>query len=171
MPRPTSKTQLLEAIEREYPKLEKEFNNLTEIQREAIGTPTDWAPKDIVAHLHEWTTMILGWYEAGLQGEVPPLPAPGFKWNQIPALNEQIFFKYRDLSWDEAMALFTKSRDKVWEIIRHTSDEKMFTPGQYKWTGKNAMGTYFVSGTSSHYDWARKGIRKWVKKQAALESG
>ena len=167
MPRPTNKTLLLEAIETEYAKLEKEINSLSAEQRQAESSATNWSPKDIIAHLHEWSNMVHGWYAAGLRDEVPPLPAPGFKWNQTPALNEQIYWQYRDLSWDAVMALFIASRDKIWDTIRSVSNTDMFTPGQYKWTGKNAMGTYFVSATSSHYAWARKEIRKWIKNMSA----
>jgi hypothetical protein len=168
MPRPTDKTQLLKAIEVEYAKLETELNRLSDDQKQAVSTPTTWSVKDIIAHLHEWSSMVQSWYEAGLRDEVPPLPAPGFKWNQIPALNEQIYFKYRDLSWDEVMALFINSRDKIWHTIQFVSNTEMFTPGYYKWTGKNTMGTYFTSATSSHYVWARKEIRKWIKNQVNL---
>ena len=36
------------------------------------------------------------------------------------------------------------------------SNDELFTKGVYKWTGGTSLGSYFVSSTSSHYDWALK---------------
>jgi hypothetical protein len=43
---------------------------------------------------------------AGRRNKVPQLPAPGFKWNQTPALNQQIFEQYRDWSLNDVLAKF-----------------------------------------------------------------
>ena len=34
----------------------------------------------------------------------------------------------------------------------------------YHWTATTSLGSYLVSATSSHYDWALKLIRKSIKK-------
>ncbi|MDR1213109.1 MAG: ClbS/DfsB family four-helix bundle protein, partial [Propionibacteriaceae bacterium] len=41
----------------------------------------------------------------------------------------------------------------------HTNDE-LFSRGVYPWTKSTTLGAYFVSATSSHYDWAMKKLRK-----------
>ncbi|WP_334085189.1 ClbS/DfsB family four-helix bundle protein, partial [Helicobacter typhlonius] len=33
----------------------------------------------------------------------------------------------------------------------------------YKWCGNTSLGSYCVSATSSHYDWASKCIKKRVR--------
>jgi hypothetical protein len=104
--------------------------------------------------------MCLGWYKAGLRGEIPPLPAPGFKWNQTPQLNQQIYEKHHDRPLDEVLEQFHASHREILEVIQGLSNEKLFTSGHYAWTKKNTLGTYMVSATSSHYLWARKETRK-----------
>jgi hypothetical protein len=47
------------------------------------GIVGEWSAKDVLAHLTEWEQMVLGWYHAGLAGETPALPAPGFKWSEL----------------------------------------------------------------------------------------
>ena len=165
MPRPTSKTDLLTAIDQERQALERQLEPLTPDQMIEPGIVGEWSVKDVLAHLIEWEQMVLSWHAAGLKGERPELPAPGFKWNQTPALNQQIFEKYRNRPLSEILEQFQASHKEILGVIKGLSNEALFTAGQFAWTQKNTLGTYFVSATSSHYLWARKEIRKGLKKQ------
>jgi hypothetical protein len=165
MPRPTSKTDLLAAIEKERGALETYLETLTPEQMTEPGLMGEWSAKDILAHLVEWEQMVLSWHAAGLRGETPDLPAPGFKWSQTPALNQQIFEKHKDRSLDDVMVQFQASHQEILGVIQGLSNEELFTAGQFAWTKKNTLGTYFVSATSSHYLWARKEIRKGMRKR------
>jgi hypothetical protein len=163
MPRPTSKTDLLAAIDKERGALEALLEGLTPEQMVEPGVVGEWSVKDVLAHLIEWEQMVLGWYRAGLRGETPEMPAPGYKWNQTPALNQMILEKHRDRMLDGVLAEFGASHREILGVVQGLSNEALFTAGQYAWTKKNTMGTYFVSGTSSHYLWARKEIRKGLR--------
>ncbi len=163
MPRPTSKNDLLAAIEKERTALEAYIETLSPEQMTIPGIVGAWSAKDVLAHLIEWEQMVLSWHAAGLQGETPELPAPGFKWNQTPALNQQIFEKHRDRSLAEILEQFQTSHEEILGIIQGLSNEELFTASQFAWTKKNTLGTYFVSATSSHYLWARQEIRKGLK--------
>ena len=124
---------------------------------------TQCAVKDVLAHLLEWEQMCLGWYDAGVRGETPHLPAPGFNWAQIPALNQQIYEKYRDRPLDKVLKLFRASYQQILQTVQGLSEVDLFTPTHYAWTNKNAMATYFISATSSHYVWGQKEVRKCLK--------
>jgi hypothetical protein len=65
--------------------------------------------------------MCLGWYRAGQIGEVPALPAPGFKWNQTPALNQKIYEQYRDKPLAEIQTLFKDSHSEILGVIEGLS--------------------------------------------------
>ena len=160
MPRPASKLDLLAAIEKEQGALEMLLETLTPEQMTEPGIVGEWSVKDVLAHLIEWEQMCLGWHAAGLRGETPQLPAPGFKWNQTPQLNQQIYEKHRERPLDEVLEQFQASHREILEVIQGLSNEKLFTTGHFAWTKKNTLGTYMVSATSSHYLWARKEIRK-----------
>lgn len=169
MPRPTSKQDLLNAIEKERSALEAFLEPLTADQMMMPGIVGEWSAKDVLAHLIAWEQMVLGWYNAGLRGEMPELPAPGFKWNETPQLNQQIYEKHRDWPLDQVMAQFRASHLEILGVIQELSNEKLFTAGHFAWTKKNTLGTYMVSATSSHYLWARKELRKGYKaKQVAV---
>jgi hypothetical protein len=56
------------------------------------------------------------------------------------------------------------SYDQVRAVIESYDDDDLFTKRRYKWTGSTSVGSYAVSATSSHYDWARQLIRKFKKR-------
>jgi len=166
MPRPTSKNDLLAAIAREREKLDATLETVTPERMVEPCVVGEWSVKDVLAHLTEWEQMALGWYRAGLRGEIPDLPAPGYKWNQTPHLNHAIFLKHRDRPLDDVMARYRASRREIHDVIASLSDDDLFTAGRFAWTRKNTLGTYFVSATSSHYLWARTRIARWRKRTA-----
>ena len=169
MPRPTNKTDLQNLMQKEHAALEKQIEALTNEQKErGSNTIESWAFKDVLAHVTAWEQMVLGWYRAGLREEVPPLPAEGFNWRQIPALNAKIYEEHRERPYSEIEEAFDASYLEIKETIEAIDNDTMFTPEQFAWTNKNTMGTYFVSATSSHYVWARKEIRKLLKMEVAV---
>jgi len=163
MPRPTTKNQLLTEMQKEHDALETFLNTLPPEQMTRPSVTLQRSVKDVRMHLFDWEQMCLGWYQAGLRGESPPLPAEGFKWNQIPALNEQLYQKHRDQPLAEAIQAFRASYRQIRETLQAITEEDLFTPGRYAWTKKLALAAYFISATSSHYVWARKEVKKCLK--------
>jgi hypothetical protein len=56
----------------------------------------NWTVDDLLAHLSAWHRLFLGWYSDGVAGKTPQLPAPGYKWNETPRLNREIWQQNRD---------------------------------------------------------------------------
>lgn len=119
MPRPKSKDELLKAIAKERGALEAYLETLTPEQMVEPDVVGEWSPKDVLAYLIEWEQMVLSWYRAGLRGEVPELPALGYKWNQTPALNRAIYEKHRDRALDDVLAQFHASHHGGLFRLRH----------------------------------------------------
>jgi hypothetical protein len=163
MPRPITRSQLLAEIDKERPALEKQIASLTPGQIADPGTVGEWSVKDVLAHLIEWEQMVIGWVTAGQRGETPAVPAPGYKWSETPALNQHIYEKHRDRPLQEVLDQFHTSHRQILDLLLSLSDEDLTTPRRYPWTRDNALLTYFVSATSSHYRWARTEIRKGLK--------
>ena len=122
-----------------------------------------WTVKDLVAHLAEWHALFLGWHAEGLEGRKPQMPAPGFKWNQTPALNRRIQEKHRDRPYREAWAEFSDTYAEILEIVTRLSDKDLLEPGRFPWTGKKPIVTYLGANTSSHYRFAAKVLRRWLR--------
>ena len=163
MPRPTTKKQLLEAIEVERKALEKFLDELSPAQLTQPGLVGEWSAKDVLAHLIEWEQMVLNWYSAGVKGRVPATPAEGFNWAQLPQLNQKIYEKHCDRPLADIQMEFKSSFKKMLSTIQGLSDEDLFTRGRYAWTKNNTLGAYFISSTSSHYHWARTTMKKGLK--------
>lgn len=165
MPRPTSKTDLLLAIEKEWGALQAVLDPLSPGAMTEPGIVGEWSVKDMLAHLLTWQRMVLRWYREGEQGLTPQLPAPGYKWNQIPQLNQQIYEHHRDRPLDDVVVHFHTSHGEMLALIEALSDEVLFTRGHLPWANNNTLGSYITSATSSHYSWAKQEIRKGLRLQ------
>ncbi|MEM6261534.1 MAG: ClbS/DfsB family four-helix bundle protein [Bacteroidota bacterium] len=165
MPRPKSKSELLEASQANYQKLLDLVDSLP-----ISLAKTDFPPgtmnrnvRDIFAHLHHWHLMILGWYKVGMKGEKPAMPAEGYTWKALPDLNRKIWEKYQDTDLETARELYQATHQQVHALIESHTDEELFEKKRYKWTGSTSLGACLISNTSSHYDWGIKLIRKAMK--------
>ena len=165
MPNPTTKGALLASIRTEWGALEEFLATLTPQQMDVPGVIAEWSVKDVLAHLAEWEQLLLVWYQAGLRGEIPPLPAPGYSWAQMDDLNQKIYEKYCERSLEDVLAYFRASHLQVLEAVQAMTDDELFTPGRYAWTKQNALAAYVVPCTSEHYDWARQEMLKGLKKK------
>jgi len=164
------KSELLKAVDLEHSSLNDTLALLTIRQMTQRGvTRGGWSVKDILAHLVEWQQMNLRWYEAGLRGEKPELPAPGITWRDLPRLNEMIYRKHRRQSLQAVQHDYRSSHDRIVALIKSLSDSDLVTIGRYSWTGPRwTLSDYFRANTSSHYLWARTRIRRWLKKRASI---
>ncbi|MBN1453868.1 MAG: ClbS/DfsB family four-helix bundle protein [Anaerolineales bacterium] len=163
MPRPHTKPSILAESRKEHEALEEFLFALAPEQMTEPGMLGEWSVKDVLAHLYEWEQMVLGWLAASQRGESPHVPAEGYKWSQLPALNEMIQEKHSRRTLDELLPMFRNSYEQVMATIENLSEEDLLTPGLYPWMNKNTLAAYFVSCTSSHYRWARKEMKKGLK--------
>ena len=124
--------------------------------------------RDLLAHLHHWHIMMLKWYEVGMSGKKPVMPAEGYTWKTLPDLNVWINNKYQYITLSEAKALVNKSYDQTRNLIETHTNEELYTKKHYKWTGTTSLGSYLVSATSSHYDTVFKLLKKFRKMASAL---
>ncbi len=163
MPRPLNKKQLLTESQHQYEALDAWLSTLSVDQLTTPGILGDWSVKDVLAHLYEWQQMFFRWYAAGLRGETPAVPAEGFKWNQLPDLNQRIYETFRDRPLEEILNCFHASHRETIALIESLSDDALTTPGLYPWMNKNTLMAYLAANTSSHYQWAYKELHKGIK--------
>ncbi|MHB8071503.1 MAG: isochorismatase family protein [Candidatus Cryosericum sp.] len=163
MPKPTNKQELLDEAQREYEALIKQVAGFTAKELVRPGVIGEWSIKDILAHLLEWQRMCMGWYEAGLRGEKPAVPAKGYNWSQLPALNQDIYERYKDAKLDTIKSQLEASHKHMLDVAGSLSEEELFTAGRHKWTGVSTLASYVDANTGAHYRWAQTGIRRGTK--------
>lgn len=144
---------------------EKNFQLLFEIiesipyRKRTLSVETDERDKnfrDVLMHLYEWHSMLERWYREGMDGDIPFMPAPGYKWRNLKLLNMQIWENYQDVTLSQAIKKLKLSHERVMGIIKSHTNEEIITKKYYKWTKTSNLYSYFAANTSDHYIWAIK---------------
>lgn len=165
MPRPKTKAELQTGSADKYAQLNTMLDALTPSQLNATF-PFDHRDRnirDVIAHLHEWQVMMLNWYETGMAGAEPDMPAKGYTWRTTPELNAVIWAKYQNTSLKLVRKKLATSHDALLILVAtHTNDE-LFTKRRFPWTGTTSLGSYLTSALPSHYDWAIKLVRRFTR--------
>ncbi|MCR4692585.1 MAG: ClbS/DfsB family four-helix bundle protein [Firmicutes bacterium] len=175
MPRPKTKDELLLAAEDNYKKLLDIIDGMSE---EELSTPFDFSKdkskkeahwlrdknlRDVLAHLYEWHQLLIKWVNENQKGNnIPFLPEP-YNWKTYGDMNVGFWEKHQNTSLQTIKSMFQKSHKDVVLLIKSFQDEDLFEKGKYKWVGGTVLGSYFVSTTSSHYDWAIKKLKAHKK--------
>lgn len=167
----TTKDQLMEAIQVERGKLERKISRLSAEEIVFPASMGSWSVKDIMAHLVDWEQRCIGWYHAGKLGETPITPEPGYKWSQLPALNEKYYQTHKDQPLAEIQVQFRSSFQQIKGLLEAMPAAELETPGAYAWTGKSALLVYFYYNTSSHYRWAATQVRTKKIREAMAANG
>ncbi len=157
------KETLLERIHTERRRLEKNLRRLDDSRLTEPGVVNEWSVKDILTHLIDWEQRLLKWIGAGRSGEPVEIPAAGYGWADLDALNDAIFQANRDRPLLEVLAAFVESRQQALELIESLSESEIFEPGYYAWLGKSNLLSYILANTANHDRWAKERIRAWLK--------
>lgn len=164
MARPTSKKELIYLSNKNYQKL-IDFVNSFPVKTQKLEFPTGTMNRnirDVLTHLHHWHLLFLNWYEVGMKGEKPEMPSKGYTWKTSKELNLKIWKEYQTTELEKAKEILEVSYKKVQKIIPKHSNEELFEKKRYHWTGSTSLGSYLISSTSSHYEWAFKLIKKQI---------
>ena len=170
MPRPTTKSDLIQAVNQQFDKLWALIDTMSDAEQAApfCFEDRDRNLRDVLVHLHEWHQMMASWHELGtLQGGSPAVPGIGYTWRTLPALNLEIWKKHQAVDLAEAKRLLRESHAMILARIEQHTNEELFSTGVYKWTKTSTLGAYFVSNTASHYDWAMKKMRRQIRESKA----
>lgn len=176
MARPQHKDELQSAAQTQFTKLSKLIKSMSVEERNAsfdfgagfAQKEAHWERdknlRDVLIHLYEWHRLLLNWVEANHeQGRAEPfLPAP-YNWKNYGEMNMELWRVHQKTSTDEAWRLVQHSHKQVLQLIETFSDKELFEKAHFSWTGTTSLGSYCVSATSSHYDWACKKLRAHLK--------
>lgn len=183
MGRPTTKADLLTAAATNYEKLNTLISGLT---RREMTTPFDFSGdvkkkeahwkrdknlRDILIHLHEWHRLLLDWVHANQEGDKKPFIPEPYNWRTYGDMNVGFWKKHQNTSLEDAKRMFQESHTEVVKLAESFSNEELFSKGVYAWVGGSTLGSYFVSVTSSHYDWAVKKLKAHKKMMPVCKAG
>ena len=171
MARPQTKKDLIEAATTNYDKLLNLIDSMTE---EELNTPFNFSKdekkkeahwkrdknlRDVIVHLHEWHNLLLEWIENNKAGIQKPFLMEGYSWKTYGDMNLVFWNNCQKVSLEKAMEQFKDSHQKIMAAIDSMTNEELFSKDVYDWVGGSTIGSYFISTTSSHYDWAMKKLK------------
>ena len=165
MARPTTKEQLKQSGEDGFKKLFTLINSMSEDEQKKSFSfeDRDKNVRDVLVHLYEWHQLLLNWINSNKSGKNASfLPEP-YNWKTYPQMNIGFWENHQKTPLEKAITLLEKSHSDVIKLIEIFSNEELFTKKYFSWTGTTNLGSYCVSATSSHYDWAMKKIKKHQK--------
>ena len=175
MVRPQTKENLMIAAKENFEKLntlilkmsDKELTTPFDFSKDEKKKEAHWKRdknlRDVLIHLYEWHQLILNWVESNQKGEEKPfLPEP-YNWRTYGDMNVEFWKKHQNISLEDATRNLEKSHKDVLELAEKFTNEELFSRKIYKWVGGSTLGSYFVSTTSSHYDWAMKKLKAHQK--------
>ena len=174
MARPTTKEDLLISAKENYEKLNELISKLSEKE---LNTPFDFSAgekkeahwkrdknlRDILIHLHEWHMLILNWVNSNQNGEEKSFIPKPYNWKAYADMNVEFWKKHQNTPLEKATEMLNKSHNDVISLAEKFSNEELFSKNIFKWVGGSTLGSYFVSATSSHYDWAIKKLKAHQK--------
>ena len=175
MGRPTTKTDLLNAAADNYEKMNELISTLT---NKELSIPFDFIGdekkkeahwkrdknlRDILIHLYEWHQLLLRWVWSNQNGDRKPFIPEPYNWKTYGDMNVKFWEKHKYTTLEEAKEMLEKSHKEVLELAYEFSSEQLFSKGVFKWVCGSVLVSYFVSVTSSHYDWAMKKLKAHKK--------
>lgn len=153
--------ELIESFSEDELNIEFDFSN--DIKKTEAHWDRDKNLRDILIHLYEWHQLLLNWVKSNSQGIDAPFLLEPYNWRTYGEMNIDFWKKHQDTSLSTAKGILIQSHSEVMPLIDSFSDEELFSKKVYKWTGTTTLGSYCVSSTSSHYEWAIKKIKAHKK--------
>lgn len=149
--------EMMEALTEK--ELETEFDFRLDEKKKEAHWKRDRNLRDVLVHLYEWHRLLLNWVASNMAGERKSFLPELYHWGTYGEMNVEFWRKHQKTSLAESKAMLKESHEAVMAMIAERSDEELFSKGAFSWTGTTTLGSYCVSATSSHYDWAMKKIK------------
>ncbi|MDL2257748.1 ClbS/DfsB family four-helix bundle protein [Eubacteriales bacterium OttesenSCG-928-K08] len=176
MPRPQTKNDLIITANEQFDKLLNMIDGMSAEEQNATfcfpitqkDKEAHWKRdknlRDVLIHLYEWHQLLINWIAANKNGDeaTPFLPAP-YTWKSYGAMNIGFWEKAQQTSLESAMEMLLQSHKDALAIIEGYTNDELFEKEHFKWSGTTNVGSYCVSATSSHYDWAMKKLKRQIK--------
>lgn len=161
-----SKQELIETIQRVYLLFDDEFSEVSESDKDKLVEGVDRTPAQMIAYQMGWMNLVMGWDQDERTGKDVMMPAPGYQWNQLGALNASFYYKYADLSLVQLRSMFRETEQQWVNWIDSLSEEELFVQGIRKWTGTKpgwAMVKWIQINSVAPFKSFRTNIRKWKR--------
>ena len=123
--------EILKALENSHAMMMAQLN---EIDKNRKVYPL-WTIREIIAHLSGWDDASIGFVNALLKGETPPVPAP----RGAEVYNEETVSTREGLSYDRIVREYVETRTKLLALIRQMPEEMVTQKSILPWGEEGSM--------------------------------
>jgi hypothetical protein len=167
------KTQLDKTLLEEYRKLKNAIELISakqyliqdiELMNEKISM------RNLIAYQIGWGTLLVGWYETGVRGEIPIMPGEGFDTWDYHAIAHHFYKKYHLKSIHAQLEVFDALIHRIVSIIEKELElDRLDKLGVWKWctlkSGKKwPLSKWIQVNTIAPYKRARILLTRKIKK-------
>ena len=175
MSRAATKSDLIKSANEQFEKMWKlidsmsddeqlaEFSFGDDFKKKEAHWDRDKNLRDVLIHLYEWHQLLLNWIEFNNKGERKPFLPEQYNWKTYGQMNVEFWKKHQSTDYKNSKEMLLSSHKQVMDVIERFTNEELFEKKHFDWTGTSTLGSYCVSATSSHYDWAMKKIKAHMK--------
>jgi len=123
--------EILKMIESSHATMMAQLN---EIDKQRKIYPL-WTIREIIAHLSGWDDASIGFINALLKGETPPIPAP----RGPEVYNEETVSTREGLSYDHIVREYVNTRAKLIALIRQITEEMVTQKSILPWGEEGSL--------------------------------
>ena len=124
---PQSKAELLERIHQAHAALTQTISRLTPAQIVARPSEDGWSVKDILAHVAMWERVLVRFHLRHQPFDVAlEIEGAQFGVTHEDELNERIYRRYRDHSWEEVVSFFGESHRELLDALAELAEAELF---------------------------------------------
>ncbi|QPB42775.1 ClbS/DfsB family four-helix bundle protein [Rodentibacter haemolyticus] len=162
---PINKTELEQAIRKNYQQLQKELAGISADvahlkTMEGHNQNTLMSVCDLLAYLLGWGELVLKWERLKTSRQPVDFPETGYKWNELGKLAQKFYADYADLSFEQLKSRLDDNHQQILVLIDSKTNAELYEQLWYtKWT----QGRMIQFNTASPYANAKTRLRKWKK--------
>jgi tetratricopeptide (TPR) repeat protein len=141
------KNQLLDLLAKSHQYESSFISELGNEERALSGTSQEWAVKDEIVHLAAWKAIMAERFAASMAGKNPP------DYDDWDAVNEELFQRHKDKTWQEVLELREYSYQELVEQIRLIPEGDLVGEQRYAWLKGRSLWERAIQNAYFHPHW------------------
>ncbi|WP_125702169.1 ClbS/DfsB family four-helix bundle protein [Lacticaseibacillus daqingensis] len=160
--KPQSRQELILSAYQQHDRLDALIDGLTpKAQAQAFPFKgRDHDLRDVLVQLAVWQQLYLAWSTANLAGTPQRfLPKP-YTWASCGKLSQKIQASHQTMTLAAARQAYETSDAAIMTQLEDLTNEQLYLPHFYRWTGSMRLGDYAALVTAQHAAWAVKVVAR-----------
>ena len=123
------------------------ISDISDDERAAIGASQEWAVKDEIIHIAAWKAIMSERFVAARADK----SHPGY--DDWDAVNEEIFQRHREDTWQEVLEFRERSYQQLIEQIQSFDEDDLVDEQRYEWLNGHSLWMRTIHNSYFHPQW------------------